>query len=79
MTNNAETVVDGGVCSSRERSVGTTLSDQCLVECAWFPASGALALLNNSEEETEVRVRYPGGILEEKLAPREEKIVYPKG
>ena len=55
------------------------LSDQCLVECAWFPASGALALLNNSEEETEVRVRYPGGILEEKLAPREEKIVYPKG
>ena len=49
------------------------VSDDPLVECAWFPASRTLVVLNNREAETETTIRYPEGSVRLRLAPLETR------
>ena len=46
------------------------LSDNPLVETAWFPASKTLVIMNNGEEETETEIRFPEGTCRAKVPGR---------
>ena len=56
---------------------GAAICDDPLAEAAWFPASGTMVVMNNAPEAREIRVRYPGGILQALLAPEEMKFICP--
>ena len=47
------------------------IPDNPLCECAFYPASGTLALVNNSDREQTVSVRTPDGSFKTKIAPFE--------
>ncbi|MBR6185019.1 MAG: 1,3-beta-galactosyl-N-acetylhexosamine phosphorylase [Clostridia bacterium] len=46
-----------------------------LAECAWFPESKALIVMNNAENELETRVSWPDGGLTLRLKPLETRII----
>ena len=50
------------------------VSDQPMVEAAYFPASRALVLMNNDEKSVTASVRYPGGVYTAELKPLETRI-----
>lgn len=51
------------------------LSDSAMVETAWYPADGVLAVLNNAEHDVDTVIRTPGGDVKVSLAPMETKLM----
>ena len=51
------------------------LSDSAMVETAWYPADGILAVLNNAEAAVDTVIRTPGGDVKVSLAPMETKLM----
>ena len=44
-------------------------ADHPLVECAWYPQSSVLVVLNNADEPVETAVTFPGGVRRLRLMP----------
>ena len=55
------------------------LSDRAEVECAWFPASDTLLLMNSADTAVRTRVACPKGSCEAELAPFETRILDMRG
>ena len=53
------------------------LTDLMMAECAWYPASETLVVMNNSDEETDVTVALPAKEVKLRLGPCEMKFVKP--
>ena len=51
------------------------LTDDPMTECAWYPASGTLLLMNNEDQPKEVTVSFPAGMLKVPIGPCEMKFV----
>jgi len=51
------------------------LSDHAMVETAWYPADGVLAVLNNAEAAVDTVIRTPGGDVKVSLSPMETKLM----
>ena len=51
------------------------LTDQAQAECAWYPESGALVVMNNSGEPLDVKVTLPSGTVQVQTAPYEMKFI----
>lgn len=47
------------------------MTDQFLAECAWFPESETLVLMNNSGEAMDVRIALPSGTVQAQAGPEE--------
>ena len=51
------------------------LTDQVQAECAWYPASETLVVMNNSDEALAVNVALPSGTVQVQTAPHEMKFI----
>ena len=57
---------------------GAGISEDPMVECAWYPESRTLLAMNNREEATETVIRYPEGQIRVSLLPLETRFVTPE-
>ena len=51
------------------------LTDQPLAECAWYPESGTLVVMNNSSEPLDVNVTMPSGMTQVHIDAGEMRFV----
>ena len=49
--------------------------DDPMVETAWFPASRAMAVMNNSEKEVTTQIEWPEGSVRMTLGPQEMRLI----
>ena len=53
----------------------STLTEDGMTECAWYPESRILLVMNNTPDSLETEVRFPLGALTVSLNPFEMKFV----